>query len=567
MRSRLIAIGVLSLVLASCAAIPTAQEANDAVLTLREYEGWAWAVGIALICADLVLPVPQTAVIAALGIVYGTLLGGLLGSLGLIAGGLLGYGLMLTGARRYARRLVGPRSLDKMQSFFDRGGAWAIVLTRSLPYSVPEAMVFLAGLAGMPARKFTAALTIGSVPTAFAFAAIGAGWADQPILALVASYVLPILLLAIALYLTRPRARRRILRGVLTALVVLTVLVLLSFAIRVQIWPTGEPAAPSLPVVHGGPPAEMSRRVWVDTDAACSYARDADADDCFALLVLLRAPEIEVVGISVVDGNAPAAAAERIARDLVAQLAHTPALPIHGGLAARTALQAALAEGPLTIVALGPLTNIAAGLRGRPDLARNVARLVAVMGRRPGHLFHPAEGRGHGILFGHGPVFWDFNFAKDRAAASEIVAMNLPITLIPYEGARSVRLTAADLARLETAGGAAAWVARRARGWLSYWANVVGLDGFYPFDALAAAYAVEPTLLDCANVAVWVANDGKRWGGWLGPASLLVGLESSRVERPLAGGSAYYCPRMSPGMHGWLMARLIDRALADRRVR
>jgi hypothetical protein len=67
-RSGLIEVGVLSLVLASCA-MPTSQEANDAVLTLRQYEGWAWAVGIALIWADLVLPIPQTAVIAALGII------------------------------------------------------------------------------------------------------------------------------------------------------------------------------------------------------------------------------------------------------------------------------------------------------------------------------------------------------------------------------------------------------------------------------------------------------------------------------------------------------------------
>ena len=93
-----------------------------------------------------------------------------------------------------------------MESLFERGGVWAIVVTRSLPYSVPEAMVFLAGLAGMPMRKFIAALTIGSVPTAFAFAAIGAGWADQPVLALLASYVLPILLLPIALYVMRLRA-------------------------------------------------------------------------------------------------------------------------------------------------------------------------------------------------------------------------------------------------------------------------------------------------------------------------------------------------------------------------
>jgi uncharacterized membrane protein YdjX (TVP38/TMEM64 family) len=204
-RSGLIVIGVLAVVLASCAKIPTPQEANDAVLALREYERWAWAVGIALIWADLVLPIPQTAVIAALGIIYGTLLGGLLGSLGLITGGLFGYGLMLTSARRFVHRFVGARSLHNMERLFDRGGAWAIVLTRSLPYSVPEAMVFLAGLAGMPMKKFTAALTIGSIPTAFAFAALGAGWADQPIVALAASYVLPILLLPAALYLLRRR--------------------------------------------------------------------------------------------------------------------------------------------------------------------------------------------------------------------------------------------------------------------------------------------------------------------------------------------------------------------------
>jgi len=182
------------------------EETNDAVLMLQKYGSWAWALGVVLIWADLVLPVPQTVVITALGITYGTLVGGLLGSLGLITGGLLGYGLMLTTARRFAQRFVGPRSLHKMESVFDRGGAWAIVLTRSLPFSVPEAMVLLAGLARMPLRKFAAALTVGSVPTAFAFAAIGAGWAGEPITALAVSYVLPILLLPITLHLMRLRA-------------------------------------------------------------------------------------------------------------------------------------------------------------------------------------------------------------------------------------------------------------------------------------------------------------------------------------------------------------------------
>lgn len=207
MRSGPIAIGALAIALSSCATMPTPQEADDAVLMLRTYGSWAWAAGIALIWADLVLPIPQTAVVAALGIIYGIWLGGLLGTFALITGGLLGYGLMRTAARLLAQRLVRPQSVRRMESLFDRGGAWAIVLTRSLPFSVPEAMVFLAGLAGMPIKKYTAALTIGSVPTAFVFAAIGAGWADQPVLALALSYVLPILLLPIALYLIRLRAR------------------------------------------------------------------------------------------------------------------------------------------------------------------------------------------------------------------------------------------------------------------------------------------------------------------------------------------------------------------------
>jgi len=122
LRAGLAAVGIVALALTSCATIPTPQEANDAVLMLRKYDAWAWAVGIALICADLVLPVPQTVVIAALGIIYGTVLGGLLGSVGLIAGGLLGYVLMLTSARRMVKRFVGPWSLNTMESLFERAG-------------------------------------------------------------------------------------------------------------------------------------------------------------------------------------------------------------------------------------------------------------------------------------------------------------------------------------------------------------------------------------------------------------------------------------------------------------
>ncbi len=205
MRSTLAKVAAPAILLVSCVTIPSPHEANEILLSLRHYGSWAWALGIVLIWVDMVLPVPQTAVIAALGIIYGPLLGGLLGTIGLVTGGLLGYGLMFTSARRLAHRFTGPGSLQRLERLLDRSGAWAIVLTRSLPYSVPEVMTFLAGIAGMPLAKFTAALTVGSVPTALGFAAIGAGSAEQPVLALVISYVLPIPLLPLVLWILRRR--------------------------------------------------------------------------------------------------------------------------------------------------------------------------------------------------------------------------------------------------------------------------------------------------------------------------------------------------------------------------
>jgi uncharacterized membrane protein YdjX (TVP38/TMEM64 family) len=196
----------LGLSLASCASeLPSAKEIDEAVLGLREYRLWAWALGILSIWADLVAPVPQTLVIAALGILYGAILGGLIGTVALVTGGLLGYALARAYGRGIAVRLVGDAALARVQGFFDRAGMWAIVLTRSLPYSIPEAVVFVAGLGAMPLRKVLIASSLGSVPTAFVFAAIGAGWDDRPMLALAISYVLPIPLLPLVLLLMRER--------------------------------------------------------------------------------------------------------------------------------------------------------------------------------------------------------------------------------------------------------------------------------------------------------------------------------------------------------------------------
>jgi uncharacterized membrane protein YdjX (TVP38/TMEM64 family) len=205
MKSQLFLVAVLALSSVACAPrMPTADETNEALQLLRGYGPWAWLAAIGLICADLALPVPQATVIAALGVLYGTAIGGTIGAVGQLAAGTLGYGLMWTSARHLVRRLVGDDSLARMQRLFDRSGAWAIVLTRSLPYSVPEALVCLAGIAGMPVMKFLGALALGSIPTAFAYAGIGAVWADRPLVVLAISWVLPIVTLPVVLYVLRP---------------------------------------------------------------------------------------------------------------------------------------------------------------------------------------------------------------------------------------------------------------------------------------------------------------------------------------------------------------------------
>ena len=66
--------------------------------------------------------------------------------------------------------------------------------------------------------------------------------------------------------------------------------------------------------------------------------------------------------------------------------------------------------------------NLAAAVGHAPALQRNLAGIVAVMGRRAGHRFHPSEGSSAGaVAFGQGPVFSDFNFVSDLLAVQQVI--------------------------------------------------------------------------------------------------------------------------------------------------
>jgi inosine-uridine nucleoside N-ribohydrolase/protein-S-isoprenylcysteine O-methyltransferase Ste14 len=343
----------------------------------------------------------------------------------------------------------------------------------------------------------------------------------------------------------------------------------LACAGPVRNWRIGEAEGRPLALVRGGPHVDRPSRVWIDTDAACNGGT-SDPDDCFAILALIHSPDVEIVGISTVFGNAPLSVVDRTTRDLVGRVAGRQDILVHSGSAtalaagrtisiepAHAALEHALERGPLTIVGLGPLTNVAATLRRRPDLADSIGLLVLVMGRRPGHVFHPTEGRSSsGILFGHGPIFRDFNFSKDRSSAAIVLGLAERISLTPYAAAREVMVTRRDLARMRRGPDAAAWLAERAGPWLDYWEEDIGLPGFYPFDALAALYVLHPQQFNCAKTFAWIAGDDRLpvpWRVALGSSGLLVGLEADRPRITRASGSVTYCGGVRDGLKDLLL--------------
>lgn len=176
----------------------SALEGPAAVSWLKSYGmEWAWAVAIGLIVADLVLPVPATAVMAALGILYGPVTGGLLGAGGSMLAGAGAYSLARLLGRRGALLLVGARDLVRARQFFLRAGGYAIAFSRALPL-LAEVIACLAGLAGMPLRRFLVALACGSLPMGLAFAWLGHHGADRPSVAVAISAILPLLLWPVA---------------------------------------------------------------------------------------------------------------------------------------------------------------------------------------------------------------------------------------------------------------------------------------------------------------------------------------------------------------------------------
>jgi purine nucleosidase len=263
---------------------------------------------------------------------------------------------------------------------------------------------------------------------------------------------------------------------------------------------------------------------------------DTGIDDALAIVLAVRSPELELVGVGTVDGNVdPQLGARNSLHVLeVVGAAHVPvavgaegpltapprdARQVHGedglGDAGRPAPAGApsgesavdqllrLSEeyaGELTIVAAAPLTNLALALRADPSLAERVERLVIMGGsaRRGGNI---------------GP-WTEANIGHDPEAASEVFAADLPRTLVGLDVTLQVGVDEHDVAALAASSDPAA---RLAAAILPHY-----LDGYEArtgerrcamHDPLAVAVAARPELVVTRRLPVEVETEGRRTRG------------------------------------------------------
>ena len=292
-------------------------------------------------------------------------------------------------------------------------------------------------------------------------------------------------------------------------------------------------------VLSAAEPAQArqeKQRLWVDTDAACVSRFATDVDDCWALALLLNSPNIQIVGISTVFGNrerAPSVGEMRALLSAVSQVdfngrvfpvvegAHEPSGD--GPRSSNAAVEALIAElekAPLTVLALGPLTNIASATKRRPDLWHQIEQIVAVAGQLPGERFYPGTSR---LLHVH-----DMNFQKDVDAFETVLALPTEITLIPYAAGSQVMIRKSQLSLMQRDTGKARWLAEISLEWLGFWQDYFGLPGFFPFDLVAAGYLVFPDGMKCRQTRAQVV---RRRGLFTVRDTLEVGPELGRAIR------------------------------------
>ncbi|MDX9787351.1 MAG: VTT domain-containing protein [Desulfobacterales bacterium] len=176
----------------------TQQKVSAWFVSIKSY---AWLIGIGLLVSDLVLPIPATPIMAALGTVYGPWLGTLFGFAGSCLAGFSGYFIARCLGKGALKLIASETEIVQFQGFFNTWGGAAIIISRMTPI-LPEVMTILAGLSKMKIERFTLALSLGTLPTAFLYAYIGHAAKTEPVYAVIGATLLPLAIWPIYLKMT-----------------------------------------------------------------------------------------------------------------------------------------------------------------------------------------------------------------------------------------------------------------------------------------------------------------------------------------------------------------------------
>ena len=286
----------------------------------------------------------------------------------------------------------------------------------------------------------------------------------------------------------------------------------------------------------------MPRHIIIDTDPG--------VDDALALILALQSPELCVDAITTVSGNVHVELATQNTltvlglfpperRPPVAKGADRPlvraldtAAPVHGddGLGGVSRMRTAAGQpcypavsathasrdavaclldlirrspGELTLVALGPLTNLALALRRDAHTFRQLAEVVIMGGAVtvPGNVTPVAE----------------FNIYVDPEAAQVVLASGLPITLIGLDVTERVRLTGEMIDQNVRPAGSplSQFVMDCTAQTIEFSTRVERPPGMAMHDPLAVAALVDPTIVHTAPLSVQVETKGELTTGML----------------------------------------------------
>ena len=145
---------------------------NDPEPWMRERSGGVALVGVGLLLADVVFPVPSSFVMTAHGRLFGPVLGTLLSLAGSIGLTMVSYSIGLAGGR-WMVRVVPETERAAVERVLSRWGVGLIIVTRPLPLFA-ESVAVMAGASKMAAWKVLLAGFVGSLPAAAFYAIAGA---------------------------------------------------------------------------------------------------------------------------------------------------------------------------------------------------------------------------------------------------------------------------------------------------------------------------------------------------------------------------------------------------------